>query len=286
MAVERTGTAVTIGTSSATSSQSVDVPSDCDCVVLFHVGANDGSDPMFGSSGAIFTLGGQSLTWRTRTPASANNIDESAHTLVNPPTGSQTFAWTGCSETYGIALILVFYKGVDTSDPVLASSGNSTDIGSVSVTSLATATGSKTVAAVGAFSVAPDASGNSQTVFINNSGPYYATELFVDVAEKAESSSMSATTGDYMGIVAVSLRAMSATITLNQHSFRFFNDDGSESGSTVKAALNTNVNLSANDVARVRFLVDSTGDAPAKSFTLEYRKKPSGGSFGPWLEVE
>jgi hypothetical protein len=77
----------------------------------------------------------------------------------------------------------------------------------------------------------------------------------------------------------------SAAETLNQHSFRFFNDDGSESASTAKAALNTNINVDANDVLRARFLIDAMGDPTGKQFQLEYRRKPSGGSFGDWNKV-
>ena len=70
-----------------------------------------------------------------------------------------------------------------------------------------------------------------------------------------------------------------------QHSFRFFNNDGSESASTAKAALNTNLTLSINDIARIRFLVDSIKSIGPKEFTIECRHKPSGGSFGPWEPI-
>lgn len=73
--------------------------------------------------------------------------------------------------------------------------------------------------------------------------------------------------------------------TVNQHSFRFFNDDGSESGSTVKADLNTNINLSASGVARIRFLIDATGDPAGAQYQLEYRRKPSGGEFSSYKKV-
>lgn len=288
MAVERTGTAISISTVSATGSQSIAVPSDCTCAVLFHLGAQDNADTVFGSGGATFTLGGSSFVWQGRTPSGSNNCDGAVLTLVNPASGSQTFAWNGCTEDYGVGLFVVFYKGVDTSNPVLDADGNSNITGTVTVSGLTTDTGSMTVLGACVFTNTPNTAINSQTVIVNNYGPVETTYLYVDIAEKAEASSVSSEQPgiDYCGVVAISLRASAVTASLNQHSFRFFNDDGSESAATVKAAINTNINLSANDVARVRFLVDSTGDAPATNFTLEYRKKPSGGSFGPWLEVE
>jgi len=87
------------------------------------------------------------------------------------------------------------------------------------------------------------------------------------------------------GVILVGVREPSGAATLTQHSFRFFSDDGSESAATAKAAINTNVTLSANDIARLRLLLDATGDPTGKQFQLEYRRKPSGGSFGPWEKV-
>jgi hypothetical protein len=73
--------------------------------------------------------------------------------------------------------------------------------------------------------------------------------------------------------------------TLNQYSFRFLNDDGSESAATFAGAENANVNLSAGDILRLRYLIDATGDPTGKQFQLEFRRKPSGGSFGDWKPV-
>jgi hypothetical protein len=72
---------------------------------------------------------------------------------------------------------------------------------------------------------------------------------------------------------------------LDQYSYRFFNDDGNESSATAKANLNTSPTLSANDIVRLRFLLNATGDLDSKLFKLECRYKPSGQSFGPWETV-
>jgi hypothetical protein len=76
-----------------------------------------------------------------------------------------------------------------------------------------------------------------------------------------------------------------AAVSLNQYSFRFLNDNGSESTATFAGAENANVNLSAGDTLRLRYLIDATGDPTGKQFQLEYRRKPSGGSFGAWEKV-
>lgn len=91
--------------------------------------------------------------------------------------------------------------------------------------------------------------------------------------------------GGAVMLVVMALRPESAAATIAQHSFRFFNDDGGESAATAKANINTNINLAANDVARIRMLIDANLDPAGKNFRLEFRHKPSGGSFGPWEKV-
>lgn len=75
------------------------------------------------------------------------------------------------------------------------------------------------------------------------------------------------------------------TLLLDQEGFRFRNDDGSESAATWKANQDTNITLAADTAARLRMLVNATGDPASKNYQLEYRHKPSGGSFGSWKKV-
>jgi hypothetical protein len=58
--------------------------------------------------------------------------------------------------------------------------------------------------------------------------------------------------------------------TLDQKSYRYFNDDGSESGSTAMAGQNVDVYVSPGGVFRIRFGIQATGDPTGKQFRLEY----------------
>lgn len=73
---------------------------------------------------------------------------------------------------------------------------------------------------------------------------------------------------------------------LTQYSYRFLNDNGDEDESGFAANLNTAVTLNANDVIRLRVLIDGTGDPESSNLQLEYRHKPTGGSFGDWQKVQ
>ena len=57
-----------------------------------------------------------------------------------------------------------------------------------------------------------------------------------------------------------------------QDSFRFEDDDGSESGSTFLAAQNTDITRSTESPFRVRVGMQATGDPPAESATLQYKE--------------
>ena len=74
-------------------------------------------------------------------------------------------------------------------------------------------------------------------------------------------------------------------MALEQYAFRFRNDNGSETAATYAANENTNITLTPGSKTRIRIGIDATGDPTSKQFQLEYRHKPSGGSFGTWAKV-
>ena len=71
------------------------------------------------------------------------------------------------------------------------------------------------------------------------------------------------------GIIAV---YKTAAAVYEQHSYRFRNDDGDEDGATWAAPVNTNTQQPVDTIKRLRFLIDTTNDAPSTQYQLEYRK--------------
>lgn len=72
-----------------------------------------------------------------------------------------------------------------------------------------------------------------------------------------------------------------APYTLQQTGFRFRFDDGSETTATWRAATNTNVNLVASEIFRLRFLIrDNAGSFPATALKIQYRR-----NGGTWTDV-
>lgn len=63
-----------------------------------------------------------------------------------------------------------------------------------------------------------------------------------------------------------------SSFALEQHSFRFYDDDGDEDASTPLEALNTPVTVQVETPVRLRVLVNATGDPSSKNFKLQYRK--------------
>ena len=73
-----------------------------------------------------------------------------------------------------------------------------------------------------------------------------------------------------------------AAVSLDQYAFRFYEDDGSESGSTAAAAEDTNITAGASETKRLRIGIDATADPAAAQFKLQYRRD---GSTGDWRDI-
>ena len=69
--------------------------------------------------------------------------------------------------------------------------------------------------------------------------------------------------------------------SLEQHSYRFRDDDGDEDGATWLAALNTPISRAKLINTRLRILVNQTGDIATRAYTLEARVATT----GDWLAV-
>lgn len=70
----------------------------------------------------------------------------------------------------------------------------------------------------------------------------------------------------------VSFAPATVTLTLEQEGYRWRNDDGSETTATWKAAQDTNVTVVPDQIARLRMILNTTGDAPNETYKLQYRK--------------
>jgi hypothetical protein len=113
------------------------------------------------------------------------------------------------------------------------------------------------------------------TIFVNDgpsiNGEYGAGAYLITNDLTARTVSFSANNngdGTASPIQAISLKGIGAT--LDQKVYRYFNDDGSESGSTAMAAQNTDVTVAPGGVFRIRFGIQATGDPTGKQFRLEY----------------
>ena len=77
---------------------------------------------------------------------------------------------------------------------------------------------------------------------------------------------------DWAMVVAALAPAGVVTYTRSQDRFVFRNDNGTETGASNIAAINTNITRAKGASTRLRFTVETTGDAPSASYQIEYRK--------------
>jgi hypothetical protein len=117
-------------------------------------------------------------------------------------------------------------------------------------------------------------SGATPTAIFINDGPSINSEygagaylVTTDLTARTVSFSANNNGGQPSPIQVISLKGAA---TLDQKVYRYFNDDGAESGGTPMAAQNTDVTVASGGVFRIRFGIQATNDPTAKQFRLEY----------------
>jgi hypothetical protein len=118
------------------------------------------------------------------------------------------------------------------------------------------------------FTLALECEGSNLSLLVNNTTQLTATDTALAsgraaIVARSSSSTPLPTLDDWSAGNIVS-------VTLDQKVYRYFNDDGSESGSTAMAAQNTDVTVAPGGVFRIRFGIQATGDPTGKQFRLEY----------------
>lgn len=68
------------------------------------------------------------------------------------------------------------------------------------------------------------------------------------------------------------VRAISSSLSIEQEGFRFRNDDGSEAAATWRQTQDTNDTIATATRFRLRFLLNTSGDQPAKNFRIQVKK--------------
>lgn len=206
MPVTRTGTAATVNASTNSGSASVTVPADCTGIAVFFNAWDAGAMTL-----TSMTLGGAAITIDQNLPSSGDAACVGVGHIVNPATGSQTFAWdwsgTGAPGESGV-FHLVFLKDVNTSDPISDSDALTSATGAATTHSLTltTAATDYCVGAIFAYLNGPTGapSGSDQTVFIDSySFNNYSSDVFEEATTDSPSTVMNAT-GEYAALVAIS----------------------------------------------------------------------------------
>ena len=284
MAIVRTGTAITINTATAESSQSITVPSDAQIAVAF-LGA-------YSNLGGVtipnpcLTLAGTGLTRLVATGVLGAYSQASLEYVVTPPTGSQTLAWNFTSWLLGSGdggchIVIAFYKGINTSSPIVDSDGGQ-NLGSI--TGLTYTTGDMMVGGVTSDGTGIDVTASSQTQIHESAVDAISSVFVLAVAEKLSTGTFDYTGESAPGAVACIL-AQSTAVSIDQLAFRARNDDGTEATATWKETQGTDLTTVSDAAARWRFLLQAVGDPESIGAQLEYRYKPFGGGFGSWTKA-
>lgn len=159
--VTQTGSAVVVESTGYNSSQGISVPSDAELAILCITGWTDGG-VTFGDTPA--SLNSVDFTKVQSTDDQSANGQVWIGYLLNPTTGTPTFAWDlniGRDPDEGVTYVLTFWKGVNTGAPIADSdkeTASDTDI-----TGLSAGSGDMMVGVVYDYGVSPTVTDNSQT---------------------------------------------------------------------------------------------------------------------------
>ncbi len=82
-------------------------------------------------------------------------------------------------------------------------------------------------------------------------------------------------------VMATILIETGSAVTLEQTHFRFYEDDGSESGSTAAAAEDTDISAPAGETKRLRVQIDADGDPDSQGYKLQFERD----TVGNWQDV-
>lgn len=243
MAVERTGTAQTFATTLSSDSFSLAVPGDATLAVVFFSGySTTPYNTAFNNGQYSVTIGGQACTHVNRSTTVSDNRDIACSILVNPPTGSQTMAISISGTVLsGNFFTVVYYKGVDTDNPIL-DSGGSDNSGSMSVVDLVFDRWSMTVFGVSTSNSGAVITGNDQVSIITNGPDPKQSNTYVLVGEKLSADYISVTSATDGGMVALSIAGEVPSFYYDKYWNSNYMDDGGD------VTITENVNIVPGDV--------------------------------------
>ena len=203
MAAVRTGTASEVDAGAAQSSSvSVTVPSDCTLIIAqwdYYDGGSGGPMTSIDLDSVNFTL-------PVNEGDSGNNVGLGLGWLLNPATGSQTFAWdwgSGGAKSEGGLITLTYIKDHHATDPIRDTDWDRTNDNidcSITVTSETT---DIVIAQCGSFNTTPTLDG---TVYINDR--IYQSEHYdaSQVTAGASSTTVNMLGEEFSGMVGVSIK--------------------------------------------------------------------------------
>lgn len=199
---------------------------------------------------------------------------------VGSGAGAQDIVIT-CSGTPQVYALACSYTGVNQSTTLDSMAGNDYSASGFSMTTTVVASGCWLVGANYDESTVPTVSGVTTLRVQNTVNLIDAYDSNGTVSTGSQSLTFSASgTAGHWYIVSLA-PAGAAALTITQEGYRWRLDDGSESTATWAAAQDTGITAPANAIRRLRFILDTSGDANAATYQLEYKEANDAG----WTKV-
>ena len=239
------------------------------------------------------TVGGTSASGLTGAHYTTGEVGVKIFYFPSTVSGSKTISVTWNVADLSRGWVALEFSGVATTSPLEVQSA----LGGTSATTSPTTTNANSTTTansllvgviknyIGSTTIPNSSPSTWNEAYEGSSSPVYGTEVQYLVVSSAAVYQCAGTISSAKWAAALATFKENPAGTIEQKNFRFRNDDNNEATATWKANQDTNITLAADTAARIRMLLNATGDPNSIGAQLEYRYKPSGGAFGSWTKV-
>lgn len=181
-----------------------------------------------------------------------------------------SYTWT-LSSSQNNSGSMIAYSNVDQANLIGANGGqanaSSTNVTAPSITTLYES--SVVLYFGGVLSVATYTPPSGYTERLDTNSASFADQVFSTPGATGTATAVATSAGVSLAAL-IEIRA--APATLNQEGFRWRNDNDSEADATWRQAQDTNDTADAEEVVRLRLLIDATNDPTSGAYKLQYRE--------------
>jgi hypothetical protein len=234
-------------------------------LVVAHAGWADGP-----SLTSVTWNTSEALTrWKTYNPDASTVVELWYLIAPTETTANVTVEFSGADSS----LAIINFSGVHQTTPIRAGSDDTaTNTNGEPTITIDTASGDLVIGAVGAWAEITEDAGNTELAYQTATGGDTRLSVGSVTADAAQETLNWTTTDSWFAVGASLVPATGGGSSTTQEGYRWRLDDGDQANATWAANQDTGITAPVNTTRRLRVIIDTTGDANAATYQLEYKE--------------